>query len=368
MMMKDSLQIKLVRVGNDARVADGDSELLRIRGGDLYMGGAMIVGSVRFRANGALRIANLANPWRAFVPKGCPERVSVRGERTPQGLRVHLEPDTHGGVADVACHLEFIPDPASGGWMIEQHCKIVLRRSVRWKDIGVIVFPDENGRPSLWWEIDDPNFDGNYGPSVPMQNDWLGVYEPTCGPDTFRKAWRRKVESFFFRELSGRLRTIRFHRGLLFCLTKQNRRALPFQPKGFAGVRYTDGVGTLYEFVDGKPTFGHICEWGFDTHFWRRIAGAPDMAVAPKGYTLEAKYRMRECSPQAMEKLLRRTQPIEPSQREWQAADVPVYEEPVNHFATSWREDRAGDAWPWIPVAGATSILSGKFAWVKASR
>lgn len=353
-MATDS-SICLVSVGNDARVCAGDTELMKITIGDLYMGGEAIIGRIRFRSDGPLRIANLISPWLRFVPKRHPDQVRVSAEEIANGLRLHVAPDTRGGVADVEDSFDFLPDPQSGGWCIEHRCKIVLRRSIDVRQLGVVDMPDEHGRPGFYWEIDDPNFDGNYGPSVPMQNDWLGVYEPTCGPDTFRKHWRRKVERYLFCEPSGRVRSIRFHRGLLFCLPRQNGRALPIKAGGWAGVLHTDGAGTLYEFIDGEATFGHICEYFFDTHFWHRLAVDPARPILPKGHTLRMAYRMREVPSEAMRKLVHNARPIEPTESEWRNhADVPIYEEPVNHFRTSWREDNAGDAWPWVPVAGAT--------------
>ena len=351
--MPDNLLPRLVTVGGDSRVLAGDAELMRITVGDLYMGGTIIIGHIRFRPGGPLRIANLVNCWRSFVPKRHPEEAHVRAEQTEQGLRLHVEPDTRGGVADVENYFDFLPDPQAGGWMIEHRCRIILRRRVDLRQLGVIAFADERGHDAFWWEIDDPNFDGNYGPSVPMQNDWLGVYEPNCGPDTFRKHWRRQVETFIFSEPAGRVRTIRFHRGMLFCLSRHNQRALPLG--AWAGVRHRDGAGTLVEFSDGQPTFGHLCEWGFDTHFWRRIEARPGQPILPQGHQLQMTYRLRELPREAMDKRLHCARPIEPTEREWLGvANVPIYEEPVNHFATSWRDEKAGDAWPWIPGAGAT--------------
>lgn len=350
----DGSNIELLSTGNHHRVLAGGAELMQVGVGDLYMAGSLSIRDIRFHPAHRLRIAGLMQFWRCFVPPRHPARVAVRGERTAHGLRLCFQPDTRGGVADVKDALEFLPAADSGGWMIEHRCRIVLRKRVQAREIGLVQFPLPNGRPALWWEIDDPNFDGNYGPSVPMKQDWLGVYEPNCGPDTFRKHWRRRVEKFVFQEPSGKVRTIRFHRGLLFSLTKHNRRALPFKRGGFASVLHSDGAGTLYEFVDGQPTFGHLCEWGFDTHFWRLLPGDPDTLVLPKGHVLEARYRIREVPPAAMRRILRGATPIEPTAQEWRQADVPIYEEPVNHFAVSWRDDRAADAWPWIPGVGAT--------------
>lgn len=348
--MKTKTPISLVRQGNHCRVVSGNADLMQVSVGDLYLGGTFIVRNIRFRADGPQRIANRMQFWRHFVPRRHPDRADVRGVGTAQGLRVETRPDTRGGVADVQDVQEFVPDPDTGGWTIIHHCRLKMRRAMTAHELGLVRFPDPRGHERPWWEIDDPNFSGNYGPSVPMQQDWLGIYEPNCGPDTFRKHWRRQVEKFVYADRSGGISTIRFHRALTFSLSIQNRRALPFRPGGFAGVLHTDGWGTLYEFVDGVPTYGHLCEWGFDTHFYRAV---PE--VLRKGQVLEATCRIREVPPAVMKELLRGAKAVEPTAAEWkQTEELPVYEEPVNHFATSWRDDRARDAWAWSPGVGAT--------------
>jgi hypothetical protein len=55
-----------------------------------------------------------------------------------------------------------------------------------------------------------------------------------------------------------------------------------------------------------------------------------------------------------MKRILRSAAPLEITPEERRITDrLPIYEEPVNHFATSWTEDPTGNAFAWVPGNGA---------------
>lgn len=349
--------LRLVTDGNLARVVDGESELAEFANSDIFMAGKFLIRGLRFQPDGKRRISNLLMAWEDFVPVRHPQKADVQAETTTDGLKVLVKPDTQGGVADVEETLEWTPDRENTGWMVDRHCKIRMRTKVKPAEIArysVIKFPDPEGKSALWWQIDDPNFENNFGPAVPMRDDWIGNHEPYTGPDSFRRHWRKGVQLYFYQEPSGKLRTIRFHRGLTFCLTRQNRRAFPIRKGGGAGVLNSDGTGTLYEFTDRRQIYSHICEWGFDVHFFQKIGVNPQSLTVPEGHIFESTYRMREVNADKMKVLLQDAVPLEPSAEEWKLVEnVPIYEEPVNHFRTSWKEDKSADAWAWAPGPGA---------------
>lgn len=334
-------------------VMDGEVSLMRFIHGDLYMAGQFAIQDVRFHRQGKSRIWNVKPCWLGFVPNRTPQRVRIVDEKTPRGLRVRIEP-TPTGPVDVEDVFEFIPDPDSGGWMIDHRCRLTFRQSVRAMGTGLMLMNNPKGEPTLYWEFDDPLPTNAVGPSVPMKEDWIGQYEPSVGPDTFRKHWRAGLDRYVFQDPSGKVRSIRFHRGLTSALLQYNRRAVQHKSGGFMALACTDGKGVLYEYLDKQPVCGHICEWGNDVHLWRPVPGDPERLMLRKGHVLEAHYRMREISQARMKQILAKASPIVPTREEWSRVETPVYEEPVNHFRTAWRDDPTGSAYPWIPGFGAT--------------
>ena len=346
--------LKLIRNGNLSTVVDGQVPLLKFSSGDLFYGGSFMIQDARLHPNHPIRLTHLKPSWNSLVPRLTPSKVHIVDEPTPHGLRLHLVPKAQGPV-EIQDTYEFLPDPDHGGWMIDHHFHATFRRDTLARELGFYLFLDPHGTPAYAWDFDDPLPTHGVGPGVPMQEDWMGVLEPHVGPDTFRKHWKQEVESFIHQEPSGRIRTARTHRGMLSALTQANRRAVPHKPGGFSGFVYTDGSGVLFEQQDNQPYSGHYCEWGFDFHFTRLLPGHPDTLILKKGRVLKAHYLIREVPPDAMKPILKKAVPIEPAAPEWKRSDaLPIYEDPVNHFNTSWKHDRAANSYPWIPGFGAT--------------
>lgn len=346
--------LRLVRQGGHSIVMDGDVPLMHFISGDLYMAGQFLIQDVRFHPRGPSRIWGCKPFWQGVIPGASPQGATVTGEATVRGLVVRVRPEGTGPI-DVDNTFEFLPDPRTGGWMIDHVCRLTFRRAVAANTLGFCRMDNPRGEPTLYWEFDDPLPVNAVGPSVPMAQDWIGQYEPTVGPDTFRKHWRPGLDRHVFQEPGGRVRTIRFHRAVTSALTQYNRRAVAHKAGGFAGWLHADGAGVVCEYRDGKPAFGHLCEWGNNVHYWQAVAGDPDRLVMRKGQVLERRYRMREVPAADMKRLLARARPVEPTAGEWKRVEcVPLYEEPVNRFQTSWRHDPTGCAYAWVPGMGAT--------------
>ena len=345
---------RLVSDGSHHRVMDGPTQVMEIMNFEMFLSAQTILGGNVFRPGGPRRICNWVPFWEGWIPRGRETRVSVlEGQDSPR-LKLLLQPDDRDGHAAVRSEITFGWDAALQSYTVEHEGWLTLRRAVTADDLGSLYpHPLVEGGRAWVWQMDDPNYENNYGPSVPMQQDWYHQYEPQTGPDTFRKHWRRGVSHLLAEDLAGTLRTIAAHRGRLWA-QPLNFNLFPVKPGGRVGAQMTDGCGVIYEILTDGPAAAHICEWGFDHHYYQVLPeknGLPDL---PAGSVLHCHYRITEWSAEDMAGLLSTAQPLAPDPDMLAQVQFPAYEEPVNYFQTSQTDDAAADAWNWVPGCGAT--------------
>jgi hypothetical protein len=354
--MKTNSAVRLERDGNEMAVRAGDLVLMRLRQDDMFWAGQFMLEDVRFHPESPVRMRLMDQCWLGIAGRTSPQHVRVLDEPTARGLRVRLEPELEGPVR-VDDEYEFLPDPDSGGWMIDHACKLTLRRDMRADELGLHMMVTPEGVPTLHWEFDYLIPLYGAGPSVPMKSDWRGVYEPTLavGPDTFRKSWRRAVTHYIVHHTSGKVKTLAFHRGLMCGMKSFYQEGMGVLPGGFAGFVCSDGAAVLLKLKDRTPLNVIICQWANDIHYRRPVPGDPEKLVLRKGHVLEASYRLCEVPAVQTRKLLRGAVPITAGKEDRKlTGNLPVYEEPVNHFRTSWADDPTGNAFSWCPGNGAT--------------
>ena len=112
-----------------------------------------------------------------------------------------------------------------------------------------------------------------------------------------------------------------------------------------------------YQKLDGRflrmtPQFDHhlghhICEWGYDMHWYALIErAAPDILFA-KGREIQISYALEECEKANVPAKLLQAETAVLESAEAKKADMPIYEEPVCRFATSGLD--LPDACRWLP-------------------
>jgi len=134
-------------------VVAGDVVLMRLRQADLFFAGQFMIEDVRFHPRSPARIRILNPCWLGIVPHTTPQRVRVLDEETHRGLRLRLEPESPRSV-HVDDIYEFLPDPESGGWMIDHDCRLTFRRATPAHELGLHVMLDPKGVPTMHWEFD----------------------------------------------------------------------------------------------------------------------------------------------------------------------------------------------------------------------
>ena len=335
-------------------VMDRDTQVMEFMNHEMFMGGIFIMGGSVFRPGGPRRICNWVPFWMGFASLQAEVDISVLDGQDSDCLVLQLVPDDPGGMAAARSQMTFTWDAAHDSYAVEHEGWLTFRRAPSAGDLGgFFSMPLIEGGAAWIWQIDDPNYENNYGPSVPMRRDWYHQYEPYTGPDTFRKHWRRGVTHLLSQEPSGVLRMAEAHRGRLFA-TPLNLNLFPVQPGGRQGARFTDGAGLIYEILSDPPVASHICEWGFDHHYFHVLPTRDGLPAVSAGDVLHCRYRITERSPEAMTALLAEALPLEPDPELLPSVDVPIYEEPVNRFQISYIDPEAQDAFAWTPDGGAT--------------
>ncbi|HEY3397031.1 MAG TPA: hypothetical protein VGM19_05155 [Armatimonadota bacterium] len=341
---------KLEQEGAHYRVLDGEQPVMEFRNHDMFMGGIFIMGGITFRPGGPRRICNMIPFWEGFIPARREVKVSVLEGQNSDRLHLLIQPDDEGGLAAVHGEITFTWDAELGSYAIEVQGRLELRQPLS-EDCpgGLYPMPVAGGGTAWVWQMDDPNYENNYGPAVPMLQDWYNQGEPNTGVDTFRQNWSRAVTHLLSEDEEGTLRTIAAHRGRLFA-QPLNLQLFPVKPSGRTGALLKDGSAVIYQMLTDQPVSSHICEWGFDHHYYHTL---PTVDL-PAGHVLECHFRMTEWSPRAIQPLLALAVPLEPAPELLARLEVPIYEEPVCEFHTSWIDEKAADAFPWSPGRGAS--------------
>lgn len=345
---------RLEQQGRYYRVMERDTQVMEFCNFDMFMAGYFIIGANVFCPGGPRRICNWIPFWQGFVPPRREVKISMLEGQESERLRIRLQPDDQACICSVRSEMTFTWDPEMGSYAVEHEGWLEFREEVTEDKVGGFHSNAVEGEDTPWhWQWDDPNYENNYGPSVPMQQDWYNQHEPHTGPDTFRAHWQRAVTHFICQEPSGKVRTIRAHRGMIHALP-QNINCMPLKPGGLVGVRTQDGCGVIYDLLTDQPANAQICGWGFDHHYRQPLPvkdGLPDLGA---GDVLHCHYCIREWPAEKMEQLLADAEPLEPPEEMWSQVDLPIYEEPVCNFQTSWADPLVPDAWPWVPGRGAT--------------
>jgi len=365
------MDFKFEECGNEAFITFDGKKILCFQGYNVFFGRSFWVKDMATRPDGEHEVACMPT-WATY---GYTRDVTkVRFNVLEQGRRLALElvpVETMAGTAvlervrekkticvglsedgrafvwDMRLDVQFLDDVA-----LEEFGRAGSGRPFRQYE-----FPNPDGSPGQYIQFADPLPTCAVGPAVPMQEDWLGVQEPYCGRQGFRKDWQRRYYDILVQTPDGRWLKTKLNRQKLFHLEKFNRRALELKRDGTLYVVRRDKSALKYEF-DVDSLFLHICEWGNDFHFWSDFSRQFKDGRIEKGRTLTYRYRVSDAPAGEVAPLHEQAEEVELTPQEYQRANQPLYEEPVNTFRTSalepidvraWEPDETGR---WEPQVG----------------
>lgn len=181
-------------------------------------------------------------------------------------------------------------------------------------------------------EFEDPLLSGGVGPQVPMTQDWVGMHEPILCDYKFTTDWEKRYFDVAMDTVQRGPRKIIFNREVNGVQKFFNRTLPVTRAKRPYIYRRLDGRYLRMTPQFDFPASHHICEWGFDMHWY---------ALLPKaGGGLLFKSGQRVILPYSIEEIEKHEAPadllsapiaeIEPHERA--ACDRPIYEEPACRF------------------------------------
>ena len=194
-------------------------------------------------------------------------------------------------------------------------------------------------------QVDNPMLSGGIGPQVPMTQDWVGAYEPVFSASGFTTEWKKRYVDVTIDTVKRGVRRIHFNRELnsqqkfynrTLPVTKPRRPFIYSKIEGRA-VRVTP----LYDHFASH----HICEWGFDQHFYVMLPRPRAGILFHAGQSLSLTYAMEEIEAGEVPLDYVNAKPAEAEPQEKAAADRPIYEEPTCRFADSALDHPDSYAW-----------------------
>lgn len=240
-----------------------------------------------------------------------------------------------------------------------QHLKInfkqdlVLEETGNHSTIRVYRFPKQDGSLGRFLQFADPMPRNASGPAVPMTRDWIGVIEPTVGPDTFRAHWKRDYDRIIFQDPDHSYSWTELNRAKTHAMVNDNQRARPCDSKGTLYL-VKDNNDALEYSCDVSSHYHHICEWGMDYHCWLDAGDYAKDGVIAKGTVIEAATTVKLVGSDVIEPVLKSAKYIDLTEREKFHFNLPAYEEPENTFTKSVLESHC-DAQHWQPTSEGCS-------------
>ena len=194
-------------------------------------------------------------------------------------------------------------------------------------------------------EFDDPLLNGAKGPQVPMTQDWTGIQEPWFAEECFTGKWRKRYRAVILDTAERGLRRLEFNRTVNGVQQFYNRHILRCRSR--APFIYEKSDGDYLEVIPefDAPTGHHICEWGYDMHWYMLLPKEHHNILFRQGSRLNIGYQARVLPRSAVDSLISRAQPATMSQAEQKLADMPIYEEPFCNFTVSAIDCPDASAW-----------------------
>jgi hypothetical protein len=220
-------------------------------------------------------------------------------------------------------------------------------------------------------EFDDPLLSGGVGPQVPMTQDWTGLPEPILAEHGFTTLWEKRFLAVTLDTMERGLRRLVFNRVVNGVQQFFNRYVLATKPGTPYFYRKTDGSALRMTPQFGYPCGHHICEWGYDMHFYALLPKAGPDLLFKKGQRIILSYQLEDVEESEIPAAYLSAPDAEIEANELPLCDLPIYEEPVCRFVDStltspdaycWRLDGTG-AWNKSggkePKTGALEIRHG---------
>jgi hypothetical protein len=223
-------------------------------------------------------------------------------------------------------------------------------------------------------EFDDPLLSGGVGPQVPMTQDWTGLPEPILAEHCFTTLWEKRFLSVTIDTMERGLRRLVFNRVVNGVQQFFNRYVLATKPGTPYYYQKTDGNYLRMTPSFGYPCGHHICEWGFDMHFYALLPKAGSDTLFNKGQRVILSYQLEDVEGSEVPTAWKNAPDAEIEPDELPLCDLPIYEEPACRFIDSaltspdaycWRLDGQG-AWNKTggkePKTGSLDISHGASA------
>lgn len=226
----------------------------------------------------------------------------------------------------------------------------ILRDVTGSEGLYVSPMPLGAGEDCLVVEFDDPLLSGGVGPQVPMTQDWTGLQEPWLAEDCFTTTWKKRYLAGIFETTERSWQKIVFNRVANGVMQFHNRHVLKCLPRSPYYYEKADGRYLRYTPLFDYPTGHHICEWGFDMHFYALVPKAGNGLQFRQGQTLSLAYELEEIEAAEVPAAAHQAPAAQLTAEERLLADHPIYEEPVCRFVDSTL-DRP-DAYDWQPGNG----------------
>lgn len=196
-------------------------------------------------------------------------------------------------------------------------------------------------------EIDDPLLGGGKGPQVPMTQDWVGIQEPWFDEACFTSRWQRRYHGVILHTAERGVRKIEFNRAMNSEQQFYNRHVLKSVPRTPFYYEKTDGRFLVFQPDFDYPCGHHICEWGYDMHWYALLERADEAVLFARGREWMFRYEISEVAADQLPAAYRNAPVAELEPNERERADRPIYEEPVCRFQRSALEHP--DACRWLP-------------------
>ncbi len=272
--------------------------------------------------------------------------------------------------------VEYLPDRGRFRWTIT--CRIDFLQDIRGDEKGLYLTGmqklQEPGSNQAAIEFDDPMLSGGIGPQVPMVQDWTGLPEPEFAAEQFTTRWKKRYLSVTLPTVARGLRKLVFNREAN-CFQRFFNRVIPrMTPRQPFVYEKTDGHFLQFTPLHDYPSSHHICEWGYDMHWYALLDRPAAGLLFQKGQHVELSYQLEEIERAGVPAAYLEAPLAEIEPEERAKADMPIYEEPVCRFTRSaldcpdnygWT---AGERCVWnrgggrAPGTGALEIHNGSSA------
>ncbi|OPZ86773.1 MAG: hypothetical protein BWY76_00785 [bacterium ADurb.Bin429] len=208
-------------------------------------------------------------------------------------------------------------------------------------------------------EFDDPLLSGGVGPQVPMTQDWTGLPEPILGEHNFTTLWEKRFLAVTLDTKERGLRRLTFNRVVNGVQRFFNRYILVTKPGTPYFYHKTDGTALKMTPQFGFPCGHHICEWGFDMHFYAMLPKAGADLPFKKGQRVVLGYTLEDVEESEIPAAYANATEAEIEADERPLCDLPIYEEPACGFTASAMDHP--DAYCWrLTGQGAWNRTGGK--------